>query len=215
MTLPVLVFDLDGTLSDPREGIVRCLLHALAESGVAPPAGDLTRFIGPPLLDSLTELTGSAEGGAAALAAYRRCYTGGGMLENVPYEGIDHALAALADRAPALFVATSKPHVYAEAIVDHFGMSRFFRGVYGPELSGERAGKAELLAWLLAREALAPSDVVMIGDREHDILAARANGTRSVGVSWGFGSVAELRAAGADVICDTAAELVRWYERLA
>jgi phosphoglycolate phosphatase len=211
MTLPTLIFDLDGTLTDPRLGIIRCLLHALAESGVDAPAGDLTRFIGPPLLDTLTTLTGSVERGEAALAAYRREYAAGGLLENELYPGIEAALELIAGRAPALFVATSKPRVFAERIVAHFGLDAHFASVYGPELTGERSNKADLLRHVLDRERLRPADVVMIGDREHDVIAARANGVRSIGVTWGFGSREELERAGAHVIVDSPEELAAWY----
>jgi phosphoglycolate phosphatase len=211
MTLPALIFDLDGTLTDPRQGIIRCLLHALQESGVEAPPGDLTRFIGPPLLDTLTTLTGSAARGEAALAAYRREYAAGGLLENELYPGIETALQLIAKRAPALFVATSKPRVFAERIVAHFGLAVHFASIYGPELTGELSDKADLLRHLIDRERLSAADIVMIGDREHDVLAARANGVRSIGVTWGFGSREELERAGADHIVDSPEELAAWY----
>lgn len=198
MAAKAYIFDLDGTLTDPRRGIVRCLLEALGEVGVPPPAGDLTRFIGPPLADTFTLLAGDASLGAVALAAFRRRYAEDGLFENEVYPGIE-ALLTAASRDAALYVATSKPRVFAERILERFGLARHFTAVHGAELSGERADKAELLRHLCAQEGISPSTAIMIGDREQDIAAARANGMRSVGVTWGFGSQEEL--AGSDAIC--------------
>jgi phosphoglycolate phosphatase len=143
-----------------------------------------------------------------AIALYRERYERTGLYENHVFPGIPELLEELSDRGFTLFVATSKPTVYATRIAGHFGIDRFFHGIYGPELDGTRNDKAELLAHLLGIEGLAASDTVMIGDRKHDMIGARANGLAAIGVTWGYGSRAELAAAGADAIIDTMPELI-------
>jgi phosphoglycolate phosphatase len=207
MPLP-LVFDLDGTLTDPSEGITRCIRHALGRIGAAcPPESDLARYIGPPLPEIFATILGEGDGARLATAAFRERYGTVGLFENRPYDGVADALAVLQSRGHRLFVGTSKPWQFAERILERFGLDRFFTRVYGCELTGERADKAELLAHLLQTEQL--DGAVMIGDRKYDVAAARANGMRSIGVTWGFGSVDELREAGADAICDTPADLIQ------
>lgn len=212
MTLkrPTLIFDLDGTLTDPREGITRCIRHALEHLGIDhPESHDLERWIGPPLFETFTAIVGS-ERAPAALDAFRNWYSDVGLYENRVYDGIPPALAALRRDGHTLLVATSKPHLYAVRILEHFDLHRFFDGVYGSELSGERADKTELLTHLLREEQLDPKDAVMIGDRKHDVVAAKAVGMRSVGVAWGFGSKEELANAGADGISGSIDELLAW-----
>ena len=212
MLRPALIFDLDGTLMDPREGITRCMRSALLRLDVVPPSdADLECLIGPPLIDCFRTLLGD-ERAAQGVLLFRECYGGGGMYENELYPDIVETLDALHTLSPALFVATSKPRVYAEQILDRLSLRHYFRAIYGCELSGERADKAELLTYLLQGESLHRDAAVMIGDRKHDVVAARANGLRSVGVTWGFGSVDELREACADTLCATTADLVRWYQ---
>ena len=214
MARPALIFDLDGTLADPRAGITRCIRHALETLAVAiPPDAELERLIGPPLLDGFASILGDAARATEAVIAYRECYDGGGGLyESELYPGIEDAIAAMNGMAPAMFVATSKPRVFAERILDRLQLRAYFRAVYGCELSGERADKTELLSYLLKEEQLGGGSAVMIGDRMYDVVAARAHGLRSVGVTWGFGSVEELRDARADALCSSVAELVRWYQ---
>jgi phosphoglycolate phosphatase len=205
---PVLLFDLDGTLTDSREGITRCIAHALAAHGrVAPPLAELERYIGPPLHRTFEALV--PEAAKEALAAFRERYGTVGLFEKQVYPGIEEALGTLTAISDSMFVATSKPAAYAKRIVEHFDLQRFFRGVYGCEMDGVRADKAELLAYMVTEEGFAPADAVMIGDRSHDIVAARANGMRSIGVTWGFGSHEELTEAGADVVIDAPGALVK------
>jgi phosphoglycolate phosphatase len=193
-----MLFDLDGTLTDPYVGIARCIEYAMERLGTPLPAGtDLRRFIGPPLLGVFRELTGGDEvASAAALGLYRERYGPTGVYENSVYPGIPELLAALA--GTRLYVCTSKPRVYAEAIVAHFGLDARFTRVYGAELDGTRTDKAELIAWILAREDLAGDRCAMIGDRRYDMAGAKRSGLAAYGVLWGFGDAAELRAAGAD-----------------
>jgi phosphoglycolate phosphatase len=204
------LFDLDGTLTDPKEGIIACFRYALETLGRDSP-GDraLERFIGPPLRESLSTLVGVNDETIVerAITLYRGRFAAQGMFENSLYPGISEALEQLQDDGQLLFVATSKPTVFAERIVEHFGMARFFRAVYGSELNGVNADKRDLLAHVVRAESLASVDTAMVGDRAHDVLGALANGLFSVGVLWGYGSREELVAAGAGALCDVPSAL--------
>lgn len=210
-------FDLDGTLTDPREGITRCIAHALERMGVAPPPLDeLTFAIGPPLRDSLARLLGTDDRTAVerALALYRERFAEVGLFENRPYDGITEALATIREGGARLFVATSKPLVYAERIVRHFALDAHFVEVHGCELDGTREDKRDLLAHLLPRHSIAPERAVMIGDRGVDMRAARHHGLHGIGALWGYGSNDELASAGAHVLCDSPAGLTRSIQSL-
>jgi phosphoglycolate phosphatase len=137
------------------------------------------------------------------VALYRERFATVGLFENAVYPGVADAVQAVRRAGFATYVATSKPHVYATRILAHFALEGLFDRVYGSELDLTRVDKGELIAWALAREALDPARVVMIGDREHDVLGARHCGVRAIGVTYGYGSEAELRAAGAEVIAHT------------
>jgi phosphoglycolate phosphatase len=214
---PALLLDLDGTLTDPREGIVRCIQYALQRlARPCPPEEVLAACIGPPLRRTFETLLATPEPVAVeqAMALYRERFAEVGLFENTVYEGIPGALDDLGRLGHRMFVATSKAAVFAERIVRHFGLARHLAGIYGPSLEGRLDDKAELLAHLLAVERLSRHDAVMIGDREIDVTAARANGVRSIGVLWGYGSREELLAAGADVLCTAPVELTACLARL-
>jgi phosphoglycolate phosphatase len=203
------IFDLDGTLTDPKLGITRSIQYALERLGEPVPQADaLTWMIGPPLIRSFAKLVGEVAA-PEALALYRERFSTVGLSENAVYPGIPEALAQLRAQGVRLFVATSKPHVYARPIVEHFGLSAYFEAVYGSELDNRNADKADLLRVLIREQALDPREAVMIGDREHDAIGARANGLAAIGVSWGYGSRAELAAAGVAMIADSPDELPR------
>lgn len=213
MARPVLIFDLDGTLTDPALGITNCIAYALERIGAPVPGLPVLRsFIGPPLRATFLSLLGNAETADRALELYRERFSVTGLFENVAFPDVLPALKRLEPIAGSMFIATSKPHVYARRIADHFEFSRFFRQIYGCELNGDRADKSELIAHLLEEEKIEPAHAVMIGDRSHDIVGARANGLRSIGVTWGFGSVEELTDAGATHICHSFDELVHIIE---
>jgi phosphoglycolate phosphatase len=181
-------FDLDGTLTDPYDGITRCILYALDELGFPHPDDDyLYSCIGPPLWDTFPELVGE-ELTRKAVDLYRERFVDVGWKENVPYEGIHDALEEVASAGHTLFVATAKPHMHAARIIEHFGMGEFFHNVYGSELDGTRATKTELLKFAIEKN---PGDVgrTMIGDRRHDLLGAVANDMRPICVAWGYGSI--------------------------
>ncbi len=205
---PPIFFDLDGTLTDPKLGITRCIQFALAELGEAVPDADALEWcIGPPLQHSMAALVG-AERAAEAVRLYRVRFADVGWVENEPYVGITEALSQIAESGRPLHVATSKPHVYATRIIEHFGLSPFFERVFGAELDGTRSDKAELLAHALVEAGVDDAArAMMVGDREHDVRGAFATGLRAIGVLWGYGTEAELRAAGANVLVSHPCEL--------
>ncbi|MBR0788886.1 HAD family hydrolase [Bradyrhizobium manausense] len=195
-------FDLDGTLTDPKPGITGSIQYALKKLGKSVPSQDeLTWCIGPPLHASLKALTGTDALADQALLLYRDRFSEVGLFENSPYPGIHDTLAAIAASGARLFVATSKPAVYASRIVDHFGLKPYFERVFGSELDGTRVDKRDLLRYALAEAEVDPRQAIMIGDRSHDVVGARTNGMTAIGVLYGYGSEAELRDAGAHHIC--------------
>ena len=197
-------FDLDGTLTDPKPGITGSIQYALQKLDLPVPSqDDLTWCIGPPLRASFVTLLGDESRADRAVALYRERFADTGLYENSVYPDIEHVLAALRATPRRLFVATSKPHVFAERIIDHFGLSGYFEHVFGSELDGTRANKAELLAYAIETTGVDPSQALMIGDRSHDIVGAKSNGMRGIGVLYGYGSKDELSAAGASHLCAT------------
>lgn len=205
-----LLFDLDGTLTDPRVGITRCIAHALrGMGGEVPPPEALERYIGPSLFLSFRELlqTGDEERVRRAVALYRERYTDTGLYENRVHEGIPDALEAFRGEGHTMLVVTTKPTVFARRVVEHFGLAGYFRDVVGANLDGSRSDKAELIGHASSLHGLAAAVSVMIGDRRDDVIGARHAGIGSVGVLWGFGSRAELVEAGAGRLCESPAQL--------
>lgn len=200
-------FDLDGTLTDPREGITRCIQHALVGLQLpCPPLDELTCYIGPPLRNTFAELMETEKGDhriEQAVQLYRERFSAIGLYENSIYPDIPAMLQHLTEASLPLYIVTSKVHIYARRIVEHFGLQEYFLRVYGSELDGTHDNKAELLAYLLQEEGIAPETALMVGDRKQDILAAQSNGVLSLGVTYGYGSLRELSEAGADILCDT------------
>ncbi len=213
--MSAICIDLDGTLTDPQLGITRCIRYALEKLG-RPVSGDtdLTWCIGPPLLGSFEQLLGNRRDAARALAFYRERFGEVGLLENEVYGGIPEALTALGESGARLFVATSKPTVYAKQIIEHFGLMPHFEDVLGSELDGTRADKTDLIGWLMQRKALAVTTTIMVGDRSYDIVGARNNGLRSIGVLYGYGGRDELVEAGADKLCRQPDELAGLVDAL-
>jgi phosphoglycolate phosphatase len=205
-----LLFDLDGTLTDPGVGITRCIQHALRGLGrEAPACAELERFVGPPLAGTFAELlaSGDADLVARAIALYRERFGVLGLFENALYPEIPAALAALAAQGHHLWVVTSKPTVYARRIVEHFGLRDRFRAVYGSELDGRNTDKTDLIREVLDREGLHPEDTWMIGDRALDVRGGRRNRVWTAGVLWGYGSEVELRGEQPDRLLRHPAEL--------
>jgi phosphoglycolate phosphatase len=206
----VVLFDLDGTLTESGPGIVRSVAYALDAVGLAPlDAAALARFIGPPLLDSFRDVAGLDEAAVLeASVAYRRYFKERGMYENAVYPGVADLLRSLRDAGRRLAVATSKPTPYALPIIEHFGLREYFEAVCGPDSDGPNADKSIVVADALAvLDVLPGPHVVLIGDRFHDVVGAHTNGIACIGVLWGYGSRAELTTAGADALVTDVDEL--------
>lgn len=203
-----LFFDLDGTLTDPMMGITKSVQYALKKSGVIEEdLWNLTKFIGPPLMDSFQRYYGfSEEKARQAVLYYREYFAPTGKFENVVYDGIPEMLEELKAKGFTLAVATSKPEVFAKDILEHFDLKKYFDFVGGALLDG-RTDKAEVITYVLDSLGVAKEEVLMIGDREHDIIGAAKNQLDSVGVLYGYGDRAEHEACGAGWIVETVEEL--------
>lgn len=211
------LFDLDGTLTDPFVGISRSMQYALERMGrPVPDAAALRAHIGPPLQETFPKLleTDDPAPAAEALRLYRERYAGPGKFENELIPGIPEALAVIAGQGHFLSVATSKLETYSVEIVDHFGLSEHFEAIHGSQLDGSNANKADLIRHIVTTQGLDPERTVMIGDRLHDVHGARANGIATIGVLWGFGDRAELEQAGAARIAERPEQLPGLVEDL-
>lgn len=205
-----IAFDLDGTLVDPQEGIVACFEYALERLDVESPDHEtLAKFIGPSLPTAFRTLLNTDDQQLIdkAVSIYRERFAVSGIFENNVYPGISEALDALRASGLQLYVATSKPTNYARKILTQCGIATYFRQIYGSEMDGTRADKDELIAHLLKNERLKGEQLVVVGDRKHDIAGAHAHGARAVGVLWGYGTFEELDEAGADLYCRTPGDL--------
>lgn len=199
-----LLFDLDGTLTDSTEGILKCLVNAIEQMGFEVPE-DTNKFLGPPIRQSFAEFCGmNEEQTAQAVKIFRERYSKVGLFENRVYDGIPEMLERLKNGGKRLMVATSKPQVYAVRIFDRFGLSQYFEFVGGAELDGSRDYKDEVIEYVLAQTDITDrSSVLMIGDRRQDVLGAHKTGIKCMGILWGYGSTEELTEAGADYIAET------------
>lgn len=212
-----LFFDLDGTLSDPMQGITRSVQHALKRCGiVVEDLRQLCPFIGPPLQDSFRDFYGfTAEEADRACEYYNEYFLTQGIYENTLYPGMKEYLQRQAGQGRRLFVATSKPEPLAKRILAYFGIEDCFRFVGGDTMQRTRSAKAKVIRYVMEANGLAdPSEILMTGDRKHDILGAKENGVRSAGVLYGYGDRPELSAAGADYIVENLTELEALLDRL-
>ncbi|MCL2352201.1 MAG: HAD-IA family hydrolase [Firmicutes bacterium] len=205
-----ILFDLDGTLTDSGPGIINSVRYALDALGVdAPDAEGLKKFIGPGLRTSFMKFCGfDRETAEVAVAKYREYFTVTGIFENKLYPGVPEMLSSLCGNGKSLVLITSKPEVFAKQILEHFDIARRFSFIAGSELNGERSEKAGLIRYAAAGvPGMTAAESIMVGDREHDILGAKAVGLQSVGVLYGYGDESELREAGADYIVKDVPEL--------
>ena len=205
-----LLFDLDGTLTDPKPGITGCVAYALDSFGIHIDNPDtLTCFIGPPLIDSFMEYYGFTRAQAeAACAKYRERFSVTGLYENAVYDGIRELLCDLKNVGYKMILATSKPHVYARKILEHFELIEYFDFIAGSELDGTCTKKGDVIAYALQECHISDiSQALMIGDRKHDIIGAKENNLACLGVLFGYGDRAEHEAAGADYIVESVDEL--------
>ena len=203
--MDAIYFDLDGTLTDPKPGITRSIQYALQklDHPTMPTEDELTWCIGPPLRSSFVRLLGGDHSADRAVSLYRERFSDIGLYENRVYDGIVDVLATLGASGHRLFVATSKAHVFADRIIDHFGLRDHFERVFGSELDGTRVDKSHLLKYALKQASVDPSKTLMIGDRSHDMVGAKNNGMKRIGVLYGYGSKEELIGAGARHVCAT------------
>ena len=210
MGYEVILFDLDGTLTDPKVGITKSVQYALAKFNIDEPDLDkLVPFIGPPLVESFQEFYSLSETEAiAGVGYYREYFTKAGMFENAVYPGIKDMLALLVEQGKQLIIATSKPTVYSEQIIEHFGMTQFFQSIVGSNLDGSRIHKAEVIAYSLADlSQVDRKKIVMVGDRKHDIVGAQKNDIDVIAVEYGYGTAVELQTAKPTYIVSTVNEL--------
>ncbi len=205
------LFDLDGTLTDPRVAITSSMAHALAEVGAeVPPIEELVWCIGPPLRQNFGRLLGPDRAHLVerAAEAYLRRYETEGVRETRMYPGIDAMLRRIRTSGPHVYVATTKFVGHAEEVLIAFSLRQHFEGVFGARRDGSMGDKRELLRHILEKTSIDPARSVMIGDREHDVVGAKANDIFAIGVTYGFGSREELVNAGADAICDSPEEIL-------
>lgn len=205
----IILFDLDGTLTDPKTGIVNGIEYALSHFGIkAAGPESLTAWIGPPLIDSFQNYCALDKPAAQlALNKYREYYSQTGLYENTLYDGMDTLLAELTAAGKTLALATSKPRDFALRVLEHFDLESYFAFVSGSELDGSRAHKPEIIAYALGNLGTEAGDAVMIGDRRYDIEGAHAAGLPAIGVLYGYGLRDELTAAGADCLAASVADL--------
>lgn len=205
-----ILFDLDGTLTDPGEGITNSVAYALEKFEIKnEDRSQLYKFIGPPLKDSFMEFYGFSEEDALnAIAFYRERFREKGMFENKVYDGIAELLSKLQKAGKKLIIATSKPEEFTLTILKHFDLLQYFDFVAGATMDGSRSEKTEIIQYALKHGQIENMDkTVMVGDRKFDILGAKANGIDSIGVLFGYGSLEELEMAGATYIADSPEEL--------
>ena len=199
-----ILFDLDGTLTDPMMGITKSVRYALNYYGIeVKDLNDLLPFIGPPLRDSFKEYYGFDEAKAnEAVEKYREYYKTDGIFDNKVYQGMVECLQTLKDNGKKLYVATSKPEFFAKQIIEHFSLSKYFEYVGGSEFNS-REKKAEVIEYVLKTNQIDNDDVIMVGDRKHDIIGAHENKIPCVGVLYGYGTEDELKQYQADYLVST------------
>lgn len=197
-----ILFDLDGTITDSQNGIINSVIYALKKYGrEVGDRGELKKFIGPPLAWMFSQYCGfSEEEGQKAVEVYREYYTVKGIFENEVYDGVEDMLENLHESGAKLYLATSKPQIYAKKILEHFGLAKYFDDIVGSELDGRRVEKDEIIACVLKKHGI--KDAVMVGDRRFDMEGAKKNALTAVGVLYGYGTKEELEQAGADFIAE-------------
>lgn len=206
----VILFDLDGTLTDSSPGIINSIIYALKKYNIeVDDTNTLKKFLGPPLHESFKEFYGfDDDKSMEAVLFYREYFSTKGLLENQVYEGIPSLLSELVKQGKRLIVATSKPQKFTDKIMEHFGLAKYFEFIAGSNMDGTRSKKAEVIEYALHQCKITDkSKAVMIGDRKHDILGAKAVGIDAIGVEYGYGDYEELNCAGATYIAKTVDEL--------
>ena len=202
-----ILFDLDGTLTDSGEGIINCAILALNHFGLPVPDKETLRvFVVPPLDETFMKFGVPADKTDEAIRVYRSRYTTVGKFENIPYPGIQDLLSKLTEHGHKLYVATSKPEGMSIEILEKFGLAKYFTLICGATLDGSRSKKADIISYLLEKAGGA-ENAIMVGDTAYDVIGAKAHGMPAIGVSWGYGKVADMEEAGAAAIAHTMDEL--------
>ncbi len=204
-----ILFDLDGTLTNPVIGITKSIQYALSSKGIQiTDLNSLTKYIGPPLRKTFMEFDYNEEEAEALVAKYREYYQVTGIYENEVYDGIEELLHKLKEDGKKLYTATSKPEHYAKVILEHFHLAHYFEDICGATMDTSRGTKEEVIRYVLEKNSITALDeVVMVGDREHDVEGAKKVGVASIGVLFGYGSRNELIEAGADYLAATVDEV--------
>ena len=206
-------FDLDGTLTDSGEGIINCAILGLEHFGLPVPTREEMRvFVGPPLDQTFIKFGVPADKAQEAIEVFRSRYRTVGKFENFPYPGIREVLQTLKAQGHRLFVATSKPEILANEVLEHFELANFFEQIAGATLDGSRSHKADVITYLLGLVGDV-GQTVMVGDTAFDVIGASAHGIPTIGVSWGYGEVADMENAGATAIAHSMEELVALLNR--
>ncbi|MBQ9113264.1 MAG: HAD family hydrolase [Clostridia bacterium] len=208
-----ILFDLDGTLTDPWRGITNSVAYALTKFGIeVTDTRELCKFIGPPLLDSFAEYYGFDDDQCRlAVRLYREYFRDRGIYENSVYDGVPELLSALRGHGKRIVLATSKPEEFARIILKHFSLDVYFDLVAGASMDETRSKKADVIAYALEKLCITDtSDVLMVGDRKHDVLGANQLGINTVGVLYGYGDLEELRSAGARYIAKTVNDILNF-----
>ncbi|MBN2239350.1 MAG: HAD hydrolase-like protein [Dehalococcoidales bacterium] len=212
-----LLFDLDGTLADSREGVIGCFQYTIGNlSSFRYTDEEIQSYVGIEIRKIFRGLlkTDSEETVAEAIRIYREKYNEIGITGNELYDGIPETLSELKNRSYNLFVVTMKNNVDAGKIIDYLDLRKFFSGLYGPSLEGFPDSKVKLIETALTENSLNPDETVMIGDRHEDILSGKKAGTKTIGITWGFGSQKEISDAGPDTICHSPREILKVLDAL-
>ena len=206
------LFDLDGTLTDPGMGITNSVAYSLKKFGIEiEDRKELYKFIGPPLHESFMKYCGfSDEDAEKAIVYYREYFRDTGIFENEVYDGIENLLGEIRNSGRKIILATSKPEEFAKRILVHFGLDKYFDFAAGATMDTSRSKKGDVIAYALKESGCSPENAVMVGDRLHDILGAKENGLDSIGVLFGYGSREELENAGADYIAETVNDILKY-----
>lgn len=211
MQYKYIFFDLDGTLTDPGIGITNSVMYALDKFGIHADRENLYRFIGPPLVDSFMEFYGFPEDKARkAVEYYREYFSVTGLFENKVYDGMEDVLDKLKSAGHKLYVATSKPKVYADRILERFDLKKYFEYVAGADLEGHKSSKSDVVKEAMEISHASSDKILMIGDRKHDIIGARNNGIRTAAVLYGYGNRKEFEEECADYILDKVEDILQF-----
>lgn len=214
--LDILLFDLDGTLTDPKEGITKSVQYALSSFGIEENCDNLLPFIGPPLFDSFCKYYNmNAEDSEKAVAKYRERFSVKGLYENKVYDGVENMLEQLKKNGKTIVLCTAKPLKYASIILDYFDLTKYFDLVVGSDFHGPLRNKTDVIGYIINKIGEDKKGrMIMIGDRDNDILGAKEFGIKSLGVRFGYAEENELEDAGADYIVDTMDELFEMLKNI-